>query len=322
MFKPVTFLQASYLAPKAISIITLVVGCGYASSNYAAQPWPGENWEDAVALGSLNSSFSNGDISGAHWNDNTRTLWLCDNSEEVIWSLSESGETFIIDQSFSGTGDLEGITQGLADNRVYLIDEDNVIRAYDTNSGEAQLTWNIGQFLPGRGSDNRDGPEGITFIPDNWLAKSDFRNQSGAQFNQSQFDLGGIFLVAHQSGGSVYAFDISNSGDVVFIGEYETSAKESSGLEFDRSTGRLYISHNVDGNTLEVTKLSSTATNGHRRFVTTGHFDAPNGSNLEGFALTPARSNNGSVNEVWAFWVDDNGNTSDGNAILWFKNIR
>ena len=87
---------------------------------FSAQNWPGEDWDDALKLGSLEESFSDGDISGAHWNNNTKTLWLSDNKEEMIWSLKEKNETFYIDKTFEAKGDLEGITQALDDSTLYL----------------------------------------------------------------------------------------------------------------------------------------------------------------------------------------------------------
>lgn len=300
--------------------VLFALHCGVGQS-FAAESWPGENWEDALQLGSLNDAFSNGDISGAHWNNETSTLWLADNKEEMIWSLVESGNSFSIDESFDASGDLEGITQAMDNNVLYVMDEDRYIRAYNAETGDSIETWSIEDSLPSSGDDGKDGPEGITFVPDSWLSVSGFRDNNGALYKQSQYDFGGIFLVAHQNGGGIYAFDLASDGSYSYIGQYDTARSESSGLEFDRSTGILYISHNTDGNTLETTDLTSISNDGHRKFMTKAEFEAPNDSNLEGFAIKQAINPDNSLNDVWAFYTDDDGDTSDGNAIIVFKEV-
>lgn len=315
MRKQSNYIRGYGAGAKAVALTALTVLSG---DLLATQDWPGESWEDALQLGDYADSFSNGDISGAHWNHNTKTLWLSDNKEEMIWSLVETSTGFDVDKSFYATGDLEGITQAMDDSVIYVMDEDRYIRSFDTTAGNSLTSWEIADYLPTSGS---NGPEGITFVPDAWLSTSDFVDQYGARYAESQYDLGGIFLVAHQNGGALYAFDLASDGSVSFIGQYDTARNESSGLEFDRSTGILYISHNVDGNTLETTDLQTTALDDHRKFVTKVEFQAPNDSNLEGFALKPAINDDKTANDVWAFYTDGNGNSTDGNAILVFTEL-
>ena len=298
-----------------IPLVTVSMLC-FMGNSFATESWPGESWKDALQLGGLNHAFSNGDISGAHWNNTTNTLWLADNKEEKVWSLIESGSTFVVDTSFEGSGDFEGITQALDDSVVYVMDEDNYIRAFDASTGSSIETWDLTDALPS--NDDGDGPEGITFVPDSWLSESGFQDDNGDLYTQSKNDFGGIFLVAHQNGGALYAFDLASNGDYSYIGQYDTARSESSGLAFDRSTGILYISHNTDGNTLETTDLTTTSHDGHREFVTKSEFDAPNDSNLEGFAIKQAINSDKSVNDVWAFYADDDG---DDEAILVFKDL-
>lgn len=312
----------STLIAQQLRLGLLSAGLCLSQSTFAQQSWPGESWENATALGSLRSEFSNGDISGAHWNDDTQTLWVTDNKEESIWSLVRNGNSFSVDKSFDASGDLEGITQ-TSDNSVIFVmnEESDRIQSYNTSNGSSIQSWDLSDDLPSHGSDDKDGPEGITFVPNEWLTASGFRDNSGSLYSQSQYDFGGLFFVAHQNGGGVYVFDLNNSGSYTFVGEYDTSADESSGLAFDSSTGKLYISHNTDGNTLEISDLSSSSSSGHRKFSNTSQFKAPNGSNLEGFAISPARASDGSAQETWVFYADDDGNTDDGNAILWFTDL-
>ena len=302
-----------------LKIVFLIALSMLSSTAYCVQDWPAERWQDALKLGGLAGSFSNGDVSGAHWNSKTQTLWLSDNKEEMIWSLIETDGDFKMDKSFLASGDIEGITQGLDNSVVYVMDEEGYIRAYHAESGNALTTWKIKNALPSNGKKGNSGPEGITFVPDRWLQQSGFVDDKGHMYAASKYELGGIFLVAHQNGGALYAFDLAKQGSFNFIGQYDTAREESSALAFDRSTGVLYISHNVDGNTLETTDLQSKKSAGHRKFISKSEFAAPNGSNLEGFTLKPAFNADATANKVWAFYTDDDGNTSKGNAILVFK---
>jgi len=288
------------------------------SESYANEKWPGERWQDAVQLGALSPSFSNGDVSGAHWNNHTKTLWVSDNKEEKVWALQAVNQRFEIVQSFKGKGDLEGITQTLDDHTLYLLDEKGAIRSYDARTGKRLSKWPISADLPTQG---KKGPEGITFIPNAWLQRSDFVNHAGKRYQKSRYDLGGIFLVAHQNGGRLYAFDLSSTGAYHFLGEYGTAAHESSGLAFDRSTGLLYISHNIGGNSLEITNLASVVHKGRRVLTPLAIFDAPNDSNLEGFAIKPTFNDDKTSNKVQVFYTDDNGNTNAGNALLLFNHF-
>lgn len=285
----------------------------------ATQPWPAEPWQEALALGDLSEQFSDGDISGAHWNEAQQTLWLTDNKEATIWALRVDNGQFKIHASLDGQGDLEGITQADDDELLYVLDEAGAIRTYHAGSGQALTAWHINAALPDTGKKGKRGPEGITFIPDAWLAKGHFVDAQGTVFSASRHGLGGIFLVAHQNGGGIYAFDLSPSGAFDVIGAYQSARSESSALAFDRDNGQLFISHNTDGNTLEITDLRSVVHDGQRKFVTISEFSAPNRSNLEGFALIPRRNADGSVEMPWLCYTDDDGNSREGNAILVFQ---
>ena len=91
----------------------------------AAISWPGETWSASTDLTSLNPSGWSKNLSGAYWNPVTRRLWVCTNGPGAFWSLKEDGlGSFMIDRSYTGTGDLEAITQTPTDeNLVFLMDE-------------------------------------------------------------------------------------------------------------------------------------------------------------------------------------------------------
>ena len=121
-------------------------------------------------------------------------------------------------------------------------------------------------------------------------------------------------LVAHQNGGRVYAFDLDRSDSTFdFVGAYKTRKTESSGLEFDRSNGYLYIWHNIGPapNYLEVTTLASHV-DGERTLTPIAEFEGPKSGNLEGIAILPA-----SDDDNWCLIVDDD--NQDGAALMWFQ---
>jgi hypothetical protein len=70
--------------------------------------------------------------------------------------------------------------------------------------------------------------------------------------------LKGLFLVAHQKGGDIFAFWLPSRADKTIAklyGRYKTAGNESAGLEYDIKNKELYIWHGGGENTLEVSKL-------------------------------------------------------------------
>lgn len=288
---------------------------------WAAEPWPAEAWTLARTLTHLDPDFRK-NISGACYNPESETFWVCRNGgPSAFWALKKdkSGDWVIAESGGRkakydvGKGDLEGICQ--ADFRkdlVYVIVEGkDRIRAYDTSMGgtaKLRSEWDISAYLPTKGG---EGPEGITFVPDEWLGRGRFADSGGDPY-ASRGGMGGLMFVAHQNGGRVYVFDLSAvSNDVYFVGSYKTAREESSGLEFDRSTGFLYIWHNTGANYLEVAALSSKEDGDGRRLSTVMEFTGPKGGNLEGIAISPLGAKRG-----LCLVVDDD--NQDGAALMLF----
>jgi len=120
-------------------------------------------------------------------------------------------------------------------------------------------------------------------------------------------------FIAHQNGGQIYAFDLDANGTALdFVGSYYTSRSESSGLEFDRSTGYLFVWHNIDSNYLEVTNLGSyNRGDDTRQLNRQVQYISPKSGNIEGVALTPAADHENKL-----FFVDDD--NQDGFALMSF----
>ncbi len=310
----------------------------------AVDPWPGESWSVSSNLTSLSPADIefpinhewDSNLSSAYWNPSTRRLWLSDNNG-VFSMLRENGSGgFINERNYNVSGvstqrDMEGITQTLDTNHVYLMHEQmNVIREYTVSAGTANQSWNLTSLV---GNTQNDGTEGIAFIPDSWLATSGFQDGNGNLYTQSVHGvngLGGIMLVAVQhfttnTTGYVYAVDLNTNGTWTTVGKYKTASwGDSCDLAFDVSIGRLYILHNSSTNNtsltniLEITDLTSSPYGNDRKFTTLQEFEVPSTDNIEGFAITPALTSSNTIGDSWCFFTDDN--AVDG-ALRWFKQL-
>ena len=210
----------------------------------------------------------------------------------VLHRLFEDGFEIYGSSSTYRNGDIEGITQ--ADfseaNTVYVINE-NVGRIQELDLSEPDNVvlvndWNVSTIIGG------DGGEGITFVPDEFLAEQGFVTEAGDPY-QSVHGMGGIMLVGHQAGGWLYAFDLNReTGEWSYLGRFGTAATETAGLEFDRSTGDLLIWHDADFDQLEVSRLSSTLVDEVRSLDPLVVYDGPPwvlfiSENHEGIAVAP-----------------------------------
>ena len=270
--------------------------------------WPAEGPLDATNLTDLDDGEPSGfrsNLSGAAWNPETHTLWLGSNAGPArVWAvdLTDPAAPFIPSDADGRAvwgneedfDDLEALTfahYGASDVLFLLAEDDNTITQWDFSDFEEAdkiQTYELTGLLPAPAG--FDGAEAITFVPDRFLAAQGFKNGDGDRV-QSTGGLGGLMFVGHQAQGRLYAFDLNPStGGVALVGVYDTSANETAGLEFDRSTGLLYIWHGGGAPTLEVARLSSSSDGGdrvldaQRIYLSPG---VPDGglNNMEGFAL-------------------------------------
>lgn len=312
----------------AVFVLSLVA----AGSAGAQLPWPAEPRADAVNLTSIEGPGTNDfhlDLSAAVWNPLTETLWLGRNGpgsgNSKLWAVVDApAGGFEIEEGgagrseWTGFGDLEGVTQAdfLEDVVYVIIEGEERIKEYDVSVPGVQTlnnTWDTSPHLPVSGG---SGAEGITFVPDSALASSGFVDRFGNP-TLSAGGMGGLMFVGHQNGGAVYVFDLDRSnGTFVYVGEYETSHSEVAGLEFDRSTGELFVWHDAGNDILSVLDLASdpVVAGVRRRFVELHQFTGPNHANNEGIAVVPIGD---CVEGVRDFFMT----TDDGGAdsLRWYR---
>ncbi len=314
------------------TIILIAALLAAATLAFAQDPWPAEPLPSAVNLTEIEGSGVNDfyyDLSGAVWNPVTRTLWICRNGpggdNSKLWAVVENdGGSFEIDYregnrgEWTGFGDLEGVTQADFDEDVVytIIEGEERIKAYDVSTyGTASLLndWDTSAYLPRSGG---AGAEGITFIPDSFLAEAGFVDSSGVPC-ASAGGMDGLMFVGHQNGGGVFVFDLDRTTDAfTFIGEYQSGYSELAGLEFDRSTGELYAWHDSGFDILSVFDLTSEEVPGedYRSLNALRRYLGPSSENNEGIAVM---SSDDCLEGERSFFmtVDDGGATS----LLWYR---
>jgi len=267
-------------------------------ASFAQSPWPSENWSTATPLTSVMNSSGLLELSGLHWNPITNRLYMVQDGRLRVLQLNTTSNTFSQVGNHTMVVGAEGITQADYNaNTFYVVDENAyMIRQYIHPANFGSLTmnasWNLLNAPSPMVNTGNTGPEGIVFIPDANLAAAGFTSSVTGQPYVSTKGAGGLFFIAHQDGGYIWVFDLNPNvnNDFVFVGKYKTGRNESSDLAFDRSTGLLYILHNIGANYLEVTDLTLAPVS-ETKFTTVSEYYLPNpgdgNTNIEGFAIMP-----------------------------------
>ncbi len=301
-----------------------------------AQAWPAGTWSSATNLTSVFDVNGVTELSGLHFNATNNRLYAVQNDGRVrVLSWNPTTNTFTSIANKVINGGPEGITQAnLFANEFYTIDENTYeIKRYTHTTNFSSVTefkhWNLLNAPSPMQDTGNTGPEGIVFIPDSFLSAIGFISQQTGQLYTSVKGLGGLFFVAHQDEGYVWVFDVNpnTNNDFIYVGKYQTNHTESCDLGFDRSTGLLYILHNIAGNNrLEVTNLTTTVNGNLRKFVALKDYQVTNptddNENIEGFALTPKCPETG-TRGVWL--CRDVSNNEDQaiqeDALRWFTSF-
>jgi hypothetical protein len=303
------------------------------STGMAQSSWPSISWNTADNLTGIMNAEGITDLSGLHWNPISQRLYCVQGDGRLrVLQLNNTtmGFTQIANKALADGP--EGITQvNFSANEFYTIDENNYeIRKFTHNATFGALTetkhWDLLASPSPMEDTGNTGPEGIIFIPDASLSAIGFVSQMTGNPYTSVKGMGGLMFVAHQDEGYIWVFDVNPNvtNDFAYVGKYKTSREESTDLSFDRTTGLLYILHNIESNYLEVTNLSSAMVSGERKLVTQHEYFIanPTGANInvEGFAMMPKCPDTGAISA----WLARDVESNEGDAVLqdalrWFN---
>jgi hypothetical protein len=285
--------------------------CFQSVASIAQTAWPSESWSSAVNLTSVMDPAGLTELSGLFWNYTTNRLYVSHGDGRLrVLQLNTNTNSFSQIADLIYPGGPEGITQvNLAANEFYTVDEDNYqIRKYTHAANFSSLTmtnsWNLLAAPSTMTNTGNTGPEGIAFIPDSFLTAAGFISQQTGNLYTSLKGMGGLIFIAHQNMGYIWVFDVNAnvSNDFLFVGKYKSNKTESCDLAFDQSTGLLYIQHNIGGNTIEVTNLTTVSLPaGERKFTVLNEYFVANPSgniNVEGLAISPKCSDSSNVS-LW-----------------------
>jgi hypothetical protein len=262
-----------------------------------AVPWPGGSETEIPITGATI------DLSGATWNPVSQSLWVVKQTRQ-LWEYGydlDTGSfvllrTMVLPGGIGIGGDIEACAQvdHSAADEIYLLSETQgrIARVADISGTPTVLAaWNLevtnnGHALPPE-TPAGIGAEGLEFAPDAQLLAAGFRFPDGSAFTGSTKGMGGLMFVGHQFEGRLHVFDLNPvaSDDFINHGSFLTSADETAGLHFDRTSGKMFVWHNPsDVNSLEISMLSSNASVG--KIDTLKLFDSamPSG-NIEGIAV-------------------------------------
>ncbi|MBT2485106.1 MULTISPECIES: lamin tail domain-containing protein [unclassified Microbacterium] len=255
-------------------------------------------------------------------------LWAVDNGEGRIWKLAahadgsvemidgwEEGKRVRFQKDAADAGaagpDTEGITVDGA-GAVYVASErdnsdkgvnQNILLKVDPDAAAgdlvAQQEWDLTSQLPAVGANL--GMEAVQWVPDTALAGKLFDDNTGAAYDPAGYagHGDGLFFVAVEDNGHVYAFALEENGTAALVSEIAPGLAGVMALDYDSVRGVLWAvcDDGCQGRSAEIT-LNGTAQPG------VAHFDRPAGMpdiNNEGFATAPASLSVDGERPVWWF---------------------
>lgn len=294
----------------------------------SAAAWPGP---DEVTVLDTEPMFLEDGSGLDTWTDDTGTwLYAIDNGTGRFWKLSvdaEGGVAFAAgwedgkriryakdagDPSAKGP-DTEGITVD-GDGFVYAAAErDNaakgvnfdVVLKVDPSAPGPDLValeeWDLTALLPA--VDANLGIEAVEWVSDADLAGRLWDGARDAVYDPSAYPGhgGGLFFVAVEDNGHLYAFALSDGGAAQLVAEIDPGQPATMSLDWDAVRGTLWaVCDDGCENTLSEVRLNGTAT------PQTTLYAAPAGlevGNHEGFATAPASLVADGARPVW--WFQD-----------------
>lgn len=296
------------------------------AGDIAVSPWPGS--AEVAVLDAAPTFLEDSSGLDVQETEDGAFLWAVDNGEGRIWKLAahadgsvekvdgwEDGKRvrFAKDAADPGAAgpDTEGITVD-GDGAVYVASErdnsakgvnQNVVLKVDPDAAEGDLVaeqeWDLTALLPAVGANL--GIEAVQWVPDTALAGKLFDDGAGAPYDPADYagHGSGLFLVAVEDDGHVYAFALGASGAATLVSEIDPGLAGVMALDHDSVRGTIWAvcDDGCQGRSAEIT-LNGTAA------PSVAHFDRPAGMpdiNNEGFATAPASLSIDGQRPVWWF---------------------
>lgn len=289
-------------------------------------PWPGP--ADVRVLDTTPTFLSDSSGLDVQETADGTFLWGVDNGEGRIWKLQafadgsfstvggwESGKRVRFQKDASTPSaagpDTEGITVD-GDGFVYVAAErDNGAKGVNFNTvlkvdpeaaaGDlvAQQEWDLTAQLPAVGANL--GVEAVQWVPDSALEGTLFDRNTGAAYDPSDYQGrgDGLFFVAVEDNGGVYAFALGADGSATLVSEISPGLTGVMSLDYDSALGVLWAvcDNGCGGRSAQIT-LNGTEN------PDIAHFARPAGMpdiNNEGFATAPASLAVDGQRPVWWF---------------------
>lgn len=299
------------------------------AADVTVSPWPGS--PDVRVLDSTPTFLE--DSSGLDMQETAdgTFLWAVDNDEGRIWKLTASvdGSVSVVDGWADGKRvrfqkdaanpdaagpDTEGITvagDGLVyvaserDNSAKGVNQNKILQVDPTLAGPdlvAVTEWDLTDQLPAVGANL--GIEAVEWVPDATLAGALFDDNTKAPYDGSSYAGDGLFFVAVEDGGGVYAFALAADGSAELVSTIDPGLAGVMALDYDSVLGVLWaVCDDGCGGTSAQITLNGTDQPGIAHFARPAALVGPDGEELndEGFATAPASLSKDGERPVWWF---------------------
>ncbi|MFD5213375.1 lamin tail domain-containing protein [Microbacterium sp. NPDC058345] len=317
--------------PEATGAFAVTAGSTKGAANTCAReiavsPWPGS--PEVRALDTTPTFLEDSSGLDVQQTADGAFLWGIDNGEGRLWKLKASSDgaveqlagwehgkriRFQKDAGDPGAAgpDTEGVTVD-DDGAVYVAAErDNSAKGVNRNvvlkvdpdaaAGDliAEQEWDLTDLLPAVGANL--GIEAVEWVPDDVLAGALFDQTRNAAYRPADHPGhgDGLFFVAVEDGGHVFAFALGADGSATQVAEIAPGLAGVMGLDYDSVLDVLWAvcDDGCQGRSAQIT-LNGAAAPG------IAHFARPTGMpdvNNEGFATAPASLSQDGARPVWWF---------------------
>lgn len=287
-------------------------------------PWPGS--ADVVVLDSIPTFLEDSSGLDVQETADGAFLWAVDNGTGTIWKLKASADGSVefadgwadgkrvrfqkdaADPKAAGP-DTEGITvdgNGLIyvaserDNSAKGVNQNKILQVDPDTAGPdlvALTEWDLTAQLPAVGANL--GIEAVEWVPDSALAGKLYDDNTKAPYDASAYAGSGLFFVAVEDNGGVYAFALAAGGFATLVSTIDPGLAGVMSLDYDSVLGVLWAlcDDGCGGKSAQLT-LNGTAEPGVAHFARAASMPDINN---EGFATAPASLTVDGQRPVWWF---------------------